>query len=259
MKKYILIFSGIIALVVFSGCGSARKNMTATVDEQFTLARREYDKGKYYNSIEAFQRIIFNFPGTSGIDSAQYYLAHSYFGNKEYELAAVEFDRLLSNYPQSPFIDDAQYMVGLCYLKNSPRHYSLDQEDLKKAINAMEGFIIDNPDSPLVEEAKASILEARTRLAHKEYDNGLTYFKMYSYESARIYFQKVIDEYTDTKYASMALFKQAEAFFKEKNYAESKSKFDGFLSIYPDNELAGKAREYLEKISIKLSKENAAG
>ncbi len=259
MKKYILIFFGIIALAAISGCGSAKKNLAATADEQFRLARREYDKGKYYNSIEAFQRIIFNFPGAGGIDSAQYFLAHSYFGNKEYELAAVEFDRLLSNYPQSPFIDDAQYMVGLCYLKNSPRHYALDQEDLKKAINALEGFMIDNPDSPLVTEAGASILEARTRLAHKEYDNGMTYFKMYKYESARIYFQKVIDEYTDTKYASAALFKQAEAFYKEKNYAESKSKFDGFLSLYPDDELVGKAREYLEKISGKLSMQNAAG
>jgi len=258
MKTSILLL-GIIVLLMITGCSVNKAKMAGTPEEQFRLAKREYDKGRYFNAIDAFQRVIFNFPGVTVVDTAQYYLAHSYFGNKEYELAAVEFNRLLVNYPRSVFTDDAQYMVGVCYMKNSPRHHALDQEDIKKAIVALEDFILDNPDSPLVADAKASILEARTKLARKEYENGITYFRMYSYKASRIYFQKVIDDYTDTEYAAKALFKMAESYYKQERYTESKAKFDNFLNLYPDNELVAKAGEYLEKISDKLSMENAAG
>lgn len=259
MSKHLVIILGLLALALFVNCGSARKNLASTAEEQFKMAKREYDKGKYYNSIDSFQRVVFNFPGATVVDTAQYYLAMSYFGNKEYELAAVEFNRLITNYPQSEFVDDAQYMVGVSYMKNSPHHHSLDQEDLKRAIVSMQDFMIDNPDSPLTPEAKASILEARTVLAEKEYDNGMTYFKMYSYEAARIYFQAVIDDYTDTEYAARALFKLAESFYKEKKYEESKAKFDSFIEIYPDNKLIDKAKKFLSKIADKLNKQNAAG
>lgn len=258
MKARFLILV-ILGLLIILGCGANRAKMAGTADEQFRLAKRDYDKGRYFNSIDAFQRVIFNFPGATVVDTAQYYLAHSYFGNKEFELAAVEFNRLLANYPRSTFSDDAQYMVGVCYLKNSPKHHALDQEDIKKAIVALEDFILDNPDSPLKEDAKASILEANVKLARKEYENGITYFKMYSYEASRVYFQKVIDDYTNTVYAAKALFKIAESFYKQKLYNESKTKFDSFLSLYPDNELAKKCREYLEKMSDKLNIENASG
>lgn len=258
MKTSLLIL-GLLGLMILSSCGSNRAKLASTAEEQFRLAKREYDKGKYFNSIDAFQRVIFNYPGATVVDTAQYYLAHSYYGNKEFELAAVEFNRLLANYPRSAFTDDSQYMVGVCFMNNSPRHHALDQEDLKRAIVALEDFMLDNPDSPLKVDAEASILEARTKLARKEYDNGITYFKMYSYKASRVYFQKVIDDYTDTEYAAKALFKIGESFYKQKKYSESKTKFDSFLTLYPENELGEKSREYLEKMSEKLSTENAAG
>ena len=246
-------------IIALAGCGGGLKYVGSTADEQFRQAKKEYDKEHYLKAIDLFQRVLFNFPGATVVDTAQYFLAHSYYGNKEYELAAVEFSRLLTNYPRSTFTDDAQYMVGVCYLKNSPKHYGLDQEDLKKAMVALEDFIIDNPDSPLVEDARNSILEARTKLARKTYSNGITYLKMYSYEAARIYFQKVIDDYTDTEYADRALFKIAESFLKEKKYSQAEEKFGNFLALYPENERVREAREYLEEISYWLSIQNASG
>lgn len=259
MKTNLFISGIMAALLMLSGCTANKAKLASTAEEQFRLAKREYDKKKYFNSIDAFQRVVFNFPGATVVDTAQYYLAHSYYGNKDFELAAVEFNRLLVNYPRSAFTDDAQYMVGICYMKNSPSHHALDQEDIKRAIVALEDFILDNPDSPLTVDAKASILEAHTKLARKEYENGITYFKMYSFKASRVYFQKVIDDYTDTEYAAKALFKIAESFYKQKKYSESKTKFDNFLALYPENELGEKSRKYLKKMSEKPSTENAAG
>jgi outer membrane protein assembly factor BamD len=245
-----------IAIVL--SCSSPGVKNAATAEEQFLLAKKELDKKHYLRAIEGFQKAVFNFPGATVVDTAQYYLALSYYENKEYELAAAEFQRLTINYPQSDYTDDAKYYSGLCYFRNTPGNYALDQEDLKQAIAAMEDFIIDSPDSPLLEDAKNIILQAKTELAHKEYENGILYFKLEDYRAALIYFQMVIDDYTDTEYATKAIFKMAEIAYKQKKYIEAQEKYNNFLTLYPSDKLAPKAKEHLAKIAQKLNDANAS-
>ncbi|MCP4703951.1 MAG: hypothetical protein GY865_05020, partial [candidate division Zixibacteria bacterium] len=56
MKTQLLLL-GLIGLLMISGCTSNKAMLASTADEQFQLAKREYDKGKYFNSIDAFQRV----------------------------------------------------------------------------------------------------------------------------------------------------------------------------------------------------------
>ena len=46
MRKHFVLIIGLLSLVLLIGCGSVRKNLASTADEQFRLAKREYDKGK---------------------------------------------------------------------------------------------------------------------------------------------------------------------------------------------------------------------
>lgn len=257
--KYFFAAGLMLIMVTLADCGGKSVLTYPTAEEQFARAKQEYDSENYFKAIEQFQRVIFNFPGASVVDTAQYYLALSYFGNEDYELAAVEFRRLANNYPQSDFVDEAQYMSGVCFLKNSPGHYGLDQEDMKRGIQVLNDFLIDNPDSPLIEDARQSVLEGMTKLARKEYENGMLYYKIYDYKAASIYFQFVIDNYTDTKYAAYALFKLSEIAFKREQYTEAMDKFKSFMTIYPSNELTPKAQEYIDEISRRLETVNASG
>jgi outer membrane assembly lipoprotein YfiO len=176
----------------------------------------------------------------------------SYYGDKDYELAAVEFSRLKNSYPQSGYADNAQFMAGVCYFENSPKNPGLDQEDLKRAIVALGDFILDNPDSPLVEDAEMVVDKARTKLAKKEYNNGMVYMKVYDYRAAGVYFQYVIDEFIDTEFAPLALFKLAEIDYKKKDFKSASERFNQFMNIYAEHELMGDARDYLDKISPML-------
>lgn len=241
-----------ILAAIIAGCGGSALKNAPTAQQQFDFAKKKYDKEKYYAASEGFQKVIFNFPGTTIVDTALYYLALSYYGNKEHELAAVEFRRLTANYPLSEFVDEAQYMAAVCYLKNSPKHYGLDQEDLKTGIRMMEEFVIDNPDSPMLEEAKNQISGGYSKLARKEYENGILYFKVYDLTAAAIYFQHIVDNYTNTEYAALALYKLSEIEYKRGNYAEAMDKFKNFISIYPGSEMIPKAQDYIDEISKRL-------
>lgn len=188
------------------------------------------------------------------VDSAQYFLAMSYYELNDFYLAATEFDRLVGNYPGSSFLDNGQYMRGVCYFKSAPKHYGLDQAEMEQAVQVLEDFIVDHPESDMIGEAKKLLAEGRDRLARKKYESGKVYYRLAYYDAAKVYFQAVIDDYTDSKWAPRALYYQGAIDYKLKKYDEAKTKFNHFLVVYSDHEYVAKARKMLTRIDSNLAK-----
>lgn len=257
LKRRLRILSGAgllpVLLLATIGCGGVTMKNYPTAELQYQKAMDEYGKEHYLKAIDGFQKVIYNFSGASMVDSAQYYLAMAYYQQEDYYLAAAEFDRLVGTYPGSPFVDDGKYMAGLCYYKAAPNHYGLDQEELYRAIDALTDFVTDNPESELADDATTTIKHAKDRLAHKRYSSGRMYFRLGYYDAAEIYFQTVIDEYTDTEWAPKALYYMGELRYKQKNYTEARSTLDNFLVIYPEHEYTEKAKKILAKIDSKVA------
>jgi len=234
------------------GCGGPKKLATMTAGDLFAEGKKLYEKHKYLRAIEIFQSCIYNYPGESIVDTAQYYLALSYFGNREYEVAQVEFNRLVLNYPSSVYFEQSVFMRAVCFFEATPKHHRLDQSELETAIRQFEDFIIDFPESEAVEDARKYLLVARTRLARKYYDAGVVYSRIRAYEAAQIYYQKVIDDFTDTEFAAPAAFEHALAEFKMRRYDQARQRFKDFQSLFADHEKAKKARELEIEAAFKL-------
>ncbi len=255
MKSRIVIFllaAGLAAMsIIGSGCAGSRSLSTMTAGELFAEGKKKYDKHKYLRAIEIFQSCVYNYPGESIVDTAQYYLALSYFGNKEFEVAQVEFNRLALNYPSSVYFEQAVFMRAVCFFEATPKHYGLDQSELETAIKQFEDFIIDFPESEVVPDARQYLLVARTRLARKYYDAGVVYSRIAAYEAAQIYFQKVIDDFTDTEYAPLATYEYAVMDFKMGRYDEARTRFSGFRSVFGDHEKAVRAHRWEVEAAFK--------
>jgi len=201
LKSRTNIIVGLLVVLIGTlavSCGGSRSVADLGARELFEQGLNHYEEDKYRQSSEYFQALVFNYPGNSIVDTAQYYLGLSYFGNEEYELAAIEFNRLAVNYPSSVFFENAVFMKAVAYFEATPDHYGLDQSELERAITLFEDFLIDFPESPLVEDAQTYLLKARTRLDHKLYEAGIVYERIGAPRAAEKYFQKVIDDYTDT-------------------------------------------------------------
>lgn len=250
-------FCGLVAAALFVmgiiGCGHSGSKIRPTAETQYREAMIEYQKKHYVKAVTGFQKVTLNFSGAPMVDSAQFYLAMSYFQQGDHFMAASEFERLVTTYPGSPFVSKSQYMMGLCTFKATPSHYGLDQEDLMKAISALEDFLTDYPESEFAGDARATIKLAKDRLARKRYEAGLSYFKLGYYESAAIYFQKVIDEYTDSEWAARALYYQGEIDYHQDKFQDARNIFNNFLIVYPSHEFSEKARKMLAKIDKDLA------
>jgi outer membrane protein assembly factor BamD len=242
-----------LAACLICGCAGTTTKLRSTAEDQYREAMSDYQKKRYLRAVDGFQKLIYNFGGAPMVDSAQYYLAMSHFEQDDYFTAASEFERLIATYPGSPFVDESHYMMGLCLYKATPSHYGLDQEELLRAIAVLTDFETDYPESPSAVDARATIKLAQGRLAKKRYETGRQYFRLGQYPSAGIYFQKVIDEYTDSEWAARAYYYQGESDYKQNKLQDARVKFSNFLVVYPTNKLAGKAQRMLDRIDKDLA------
>lgn len=238
----------ISTIALMSACGGPSSGKILPIEDQYSKATKLYERGKFFESAEEFQKVIYNYPGATAVDSAQYFLALSYMHDGQFELAAVEFDRLIRSYPSSPFVTESHFRVGYCYFHAAPKHYGLDQTELVQAIRLMEDFIIDFPDSDFVPEARKSLAAANTRLSAKDFSAAVQYSRIRAWESARIYYQRILDNYPDSEYRAHALLGKGEALYFLSNWDDAAQSLNSYLAQYSDRKHAKKARELLAKV-----------
>ncbi len=243
MKKFRIftLLTGFLAVLLFQGCGSSHSALDTDDPEMaFSLAKSEFDQGKYLDAIDDFSLIKVKFPGSSISDKVQFYLAESYFYKGEYLLAAYEYANLQKNFGLSQYIPESRYKLGVCYFKESPKP-SLDQEYTRYAISELTSFVDQYPNNKNVPDANAKLQELHDKLAYKDYSTGIIYMKMDHYKAAALYFQSVYENYIDSQWADDAMLGQAEALINIKKYDDARKVLDKFDKLFPKSPL--KSRE----------------
>ncbi|MFH1336449.1 MAG: outer membrane protein assembly factor BamD, partial [Candidatus Zixiibacteriota bacterium] len=200
MKTISSLLTFISATLLFflyiSSCGPKAPQLILDAEDQYTLAKSEYEKEHWDKALLELQKLILNYPGVNFIDSAQYLLGMTYFNQKEYPSAINEFNRILTSFPTSSLGDDAGFKVAECDFEMSPKA-ELDQSHTQKALDELKNFLDDYPLSNKREEAQKLLNECRAKLAKKVYKGGYLYYKMRRYDAASLYFEQVLDEYQD--------------------------------------------------------------
>lgn len=242
-----------LSFILGLGCGPKAPKVVLDAEDQYAVARREFDEKRWDKAVVELQKVIFNYPGAGFIDSAQYLLGMAYFNEEEYPSAILEFSKLLVSYPTSRLADDAAFRVALSDFKMAPKA-ELAQEHTQRTVDELRNFLDDYPTSDRRTEAEELLTKARGKLAEKTYKNGYLYYRLGHYESALIYLEKVLNDYHDTEWVEDARFQIAEVHYKEKKYDQAKEEYEKFLQDFPDHKLAEKAKKRLKKIESKLAR-----
>jgi outer membrane protein assembly factor BamD len=248
---FVILKLTLLSLLLGLGCGPKVPKVLLDAQDQYEVAKREFEKEHWNKAVVELQKLIFSYPGTAFIDSAQYLLGMTYFNQEEYPLAIGEFNKLLISYPTSQLADDAAFMVARSDLQMSPKA-ELDQTHTQKAVDELRNFLDDYPQSDRREEAEELLNKARAKMAKRAYKAGHLYYKMGRYPSALIYFRQVLNDYHDTEWVKQAQFEMAEVFYKQKEYDKAQEEYENFLQDYPDDKLAKKAKRRLNKLEKKI-------
>lgn len=200
MKKY-----GIFILLVLALCSCQkdfdRAMKSADKEMILKIANKYYEKKKWNEAIMLYERLPKLVAGTSDAPDVVYRTAYANYYLKQYRFAAHQFKSFSNAFSNDPRKEESAYMAALCYYQGS-LEYELDQENTISAINELQDFLNNYPNSERLKNINSLIDELSFKIEIKAYENARKYFKMSEYKAAVIAFENVLNDYPATKLKS---------------------------------------------------------
>jgi outer membrane protein assembly factor BamD len=252
-SKILCGLAAVLMTLMIAGCAARQALVMTDARTQYESSLALYNHGKYDDAVLELQKLMFNYPGLSYIDSVDYYLGMAYAGREDYHLGIAEFRHVISSFPSSELIDDAQYMIGKCYFEAAPKAIGLDQSDTENAVKELTAFLEDYPSSDRRNDAELLLSKAIDKMVEKQFRSGRQYYRMGNRVSARLYLEDVVKEYGESRFIPEALFILAKIDQKEEKYADARDKLNNLMNAFPKSEYAGKAAKLKPDLEAKLS------
>lgn len=220
--KILKIVFFIIALVLIGSCGSTNTTDLTNPEEIFNAGVKYLEEEEFPEAKRMFDLIVFQYPASQFADDAQFYQGELSFKKEEFIIAAFNYNRLRKQYPSSIYVKDALYKTAMSYYRLSPA-YDRDQEYTHKAIESLQEFQYLYPDDKLFSDVSDKIKELRNKLAYRELFTAELYMKLDNPRSAVIYFDAVINSYSDTEHYEAAFLGKIDAIIFMKKVQEAES------------------------------------
>lgn len=168
---YILLF---LAFTLTS-CSEFQKALKSDdIKTKYEVADKLYTKEKYMKAIRLFEQIAPSYRGKPQAEKMFFMYADALYKTKQYYTAGYQFESFTAGYPHSTRIEEASFMGAKSYYHLSPR-YSLDQVDTYKALDKLQAFIDNYPNSQYMPEANQLVKELREKLEKKAFEIAKQY------------------------------------------------------------------------------------
>ncbi|MFA6357787.1 MAG: outer membrane protein assembly factor BamD [Candidatus Omnitrophota bacterium] len=154
-------------------------------------------------AIEIFGKVVENSTYGPLAPKAQYKLGLVLKGLLRYYEAEEEFNKVVSRYPDSEWSSAAKFQIATCRASLS-KGAAYDQGAAQEAKERFEEFVKEHPDAVLSLDAQKNIDQIREKESEANYNIARFYEKQKDFKSAKIYYNDVITNYTDTPWAKEA-------------------------------------------------------
>ncbi|NRS88371.1 outer membrane protein assembly factor BamD [Flavobacterium sp. 7E] len=261
MKKFI---SLLLLAVLFASCNEYQKALKKDdVAAKFAIGTEMYEAGKYTKAIRLFEQIAPAYRGKPQAEKLFYMFAQSYYKTKQFNLSGYQFESFVSSYPKSEKLQESAYLGAKSYSMLSPV-YSLDQVDTFKAIDKLQAFIDNYPNSEYTEQANKTLQSLTAKIEKKVYENAKGYNTISDFKSAIVALDNFVADYPGTVYKEDALFYRLDSAYKlginsieskkEERLLVAKTAYANLVKYKVDTKYKEKADEMLVRVEQDLQK-----
>ena len=261
MKNTFLILTLLLLLASCSTYQKALKSQDMGV--KYSVADSLYKAGKYKKAIKLWEQLVPSYRGKPQAERVQYLYADSYYqaGGAYRPLAAYQFDRFVSSFPESEKAEEAQFKGAVSYYAQSPT-FNLDQTETKKALDKLQIFIGQYPDSEYTDEANELINELTTKLEKKSFEIAKQYNTIMKYPVAVSALDDFILDYPGSSFREDAYFYKLDSQYKyainsfavlvEERLRDALETYKTLIDYFPDGRYRERADEIKAEIDERL-------
>ena len=261
MKKFLYI---VLITATLASCSEYQKALKSEDTKvKYELAERFFKEGKYKKATRLFEQIVPKYRGKPQGERVTYLYAKSLFETKFYFTSAYQFERFVKSYPKSDSLQTASFYEAKSYYMESPR-YSVDQTETIKAVNKLQSFINNYPDSKHLPEANVMVEELTTKIEKKAYEIAKQYNTISDYKSSIKATENFLSDYPGTAFREDAMFLKLDASYNlatksfitlmEDRYNEAASTYRTLVKFYPESKYREEADEIMASITEELAK-----
>ncbi len=250
MKQSIVILS-LVFLVSCSGYNRALK--TDDFEEKRTYANTFYNNGDWSRAAGLYEQIYQRYSQGAIGEEAYFRLGEAHFKLKDYYLANYYFSNFAKRFFFSNKAEEALFLSALSAVYNVPA-VSLDQAETYQALNALQEFMNQHPQSNLVDSCNRVMDRLNLQLEEKSWQASYIYYKTEHYRAAAAAMDIFIQAHPNTKRKEEAMYLAtrsqhifASNSIKEKQlerYEELLQRCDKFGAIFPDSRYSKEINDY---------------
>lgn len=252
----------IITTALLFSCSPYQKVLRSDdVGLKFHVADSLYNGGKYRKALKLMEQIVPEYRGKPQGEKLMYLYSDTFYQLGDHHLASYQFDRFATSYPNSVKAEEAAFKSAKSYYELSPR-YSLEQKDTFTALEKLQSFVTQYPDSEFMPEANKLVQELSEKLEEKNFNIAKQYYTISDYKAAITSFGNFLLDYPGSKYREEAYYYRFVAAYDlairsipslvEERLLNSKDNYETFKRYYPDSEKHQEAEKILQDIEKRL-------
>ncbi len=154
-------------------------------------------------SVDIFKTIVDEAPYSKYAPLSLYKMGFILKKLSRYQEAEEAFQKLIDNYPESEWVQAGRYQLALCKIEKNPG-VDYDHSELEEARKTFEEFVKNHPEAKISHDAQKQLSLLREKEAKKYLKIAQFYESQKSYDSARLYYRYVIDNFPQTNSAQEA-------------------------------------------------------
>ena len=148
----------ILIVLLLTNCANKKITLEEDLTPRFNKAMKYFNKEKFIRAKDEFDYIIMTNPGSQLANESQYYKGEALFQLKEFHEAGITYDHFIRFTNDIRKREKARYRLCECSILSS-NSFPRDQKETKRALEQLQMFLEDFPQSELAEEAEKAINE----------------------------------------------------------------------------------------------------
>jgi outer membrane protein assembly factor BamD len=266
--KYSIIFLSLLTLLTLNSCSEYNKLLKSSdYEAKKNAAVAYYEEGDYLKSIALLDDVLEFYKLTQEGENLSYIYCLANYKLEDYYLSGYYFKRFIRRYPTSSHVEEALFLSALCSVRNSPQ-YSLDQTETYNALDQMQIFIDQYPNSSRIDTCNSIMDDLRGKLELKQFEYAKLYYRTERYKAAVVALEETLVKFPESYYKKEILYLLVKSNYqlainsiqdkKMKRLENTLKSYRTFVSQFPDATEV-KELDQLKKTTeaeIELMKEN---
>jgi outer membrane protein assembly factor BamD len=222
----------------------------------FDSGTKALNEKKWITAREYFKQVVDTYTQSSYRPDAKLGVGDTYLGEGTSEslvLAIAELREFLTFYPTNARADYAQYKLALAHFRQM-RAPQRDQTETREAIKELDAFVERYPGSPLLNQGRDLLRQAKDRLSQADYEVGFFYYRQRWYPGAVDRFRTLLKQDPSFTGRDGIYYYLGESLLKVRRQAEALPYYEKLVEEFKDSEYLANARKRIAELKAQSAK-----